>query len=70
MNKAKVKGYFNKAATGGEVQVGVTNIIPNINQFCHRSSLKIRMAHGHLPGKGLFSGLGIMSYLQAPVIHE
>ena len=31
VNKAKVKGDFNKVATGGEVQLGVTTIIPNTN---------------------------------------
>ena len=47
VNKAKVEGDVNKAATGGEVQGGITTMIPNKNLICHISSLKIRMVHGH-----------------------
>ena len=41
MTKAKVEGDVNEATTGGEAQEGVTTMIPN------RSSLKMRMVHGH-----------------------
>ena len=47
VNKAKVEGDVNKAATVEEAQGGVTTMIPSGKKLCHISSLNMRMVHGH-----------------------
>ena len=66
----EIEGDVNEATGGGEVEGGVTTVVPNRNKLCQRSSHKLGVVHFHYSGIGLSCGLGNVMDLQAPELHQ